>query len=499
MRPRLPARLAALALSTAAFVVAGPARGDVVHLVDGGKIEGRVEREGDNVRIELRGGTVTLPASRVASIETTPADAGVERLRADIEAASTGDDAALCAGLADRARALGLTTEEGALLAKAVQLAPRDLALARRLRDWRVNVERLEPAEGAVQSLGAAIGEHPLHHRTKHWIMAYDVKRSDALARAEMLESAWTRYFEMTDAMGLEPRPVTRVLEALLFSDHAAWRASIPLKGADIDRLSGLFVHETGRIHLYLTATSPTARQAQEQADRARDTVAAAHRVLDERSLRLDKLESELAVARMTRESRKEVETRIAEEREHIVAERARIDAQRQDVGAFEDELDAYLKREDFATTTHEACHQLAFATGVCRPGQSAWLIEGLATLFEAESRNTLLIDSVNQPRLRDLRDAREKGAALSLRAVVDDAEFAAGGPGRSVAYAHAWGLAYFLYRTRPEAFARYVRDCKPFQAGAEHAAERRAEFQVFFGDDLDALETAWVRFLDRL
>jgi hypothetical protein len=201
----------------------------------------------------------------------------------------------------------------------------------------------------------------------------------------------------------------------------------------------------------------------------------------------------------MTREARKELESKIVVERERIASARGRVDAERQDLGEFVTELDAYVRREDFATTTHEACHQLAFATGVCRSDQSAWLIEGLATLFEAEDRSSLVIEAVNRPRLRDLRAARTAGAALSLRAVVEDAEFEAQGPGRTVAYAHAWALAYFLFRTRPEALARYVRDAQPFPLGQEHAAARRAEFQVFFGNDLDALEAAWVQFLDRL
>jgi hypothetical protein len=53
-------------------VLAAAARGDVVHLKEGGALEGTVTEDGDAVVVELGAGTVRIPRELVASIESKP-------------------------------------------------------------------------------------------------------------------------------------------------------------------------------------------------------------------------------------------------------------------------------------------------------------------------------------------------------------------------------------------------------------------------------------------
>src|SRR6185436_647047 len=102
-----------------------------------------------------------------------------------------------------------------------------------------------------------------------------------------------------------------------------------------------------------------------------------------------------------------------------------------------------------------EACHQLAFALGVSRAGQPLWLVEGLATLFEAQSRTSFVLEAPNGPRLKDVRTIWDRNEGGRLRDVVTDAVFSV--PAREgAAYAESWSLSYFLANRRREAFSRF-------------------------------------------
>src|SRR5688572_18402258 len=102
------AAAAALALA----LTAAAARADVVHLVDGGKLEGRVEEKGDDVRIVLEGGSVTLPRTKIRSIDKAePPHAICDRRRADLREG----DAAGALALAQFAEKAGLAQQASEL------------------------------------------------------------------------------------------------------------------------------------------------------------------------------------------------------------------------------------------------------------------------------------------------------------------------------------------------------------------------------------------------
>jgi hypothetical protein len=94
-----------------AFLVAIPVGADVVHLVGGGTIEGKVTDFGDEVRIQRGSGSMTIPKSRVVRIDCGPTkeDQYAERAKA-LDAKDVKGHLALAvwcrgAGLSDPARA----------------------------------------------------------------------------------------------------------------------------------------------------------------------------------------------------------------------------------------------------------------------------------------------------------------------------------------------------------------------------------------------------------
>lgn len=157
-------------------------------------------------------------------------------------------------------------------------------------------------------------------------------------------------------------------------------------------------------------------------------------------------------------------------------------------------------------TVIHEATHQVAFNTGVhSRIGPSPlWLVEGLATLFEADGirkRETgrEIGDRINMSRLEWFQEfRRNRRLSKSLESFVrDDGAFKSA---PLDAYSQAWALAFYLSESRPVEFAKYLKTVatrdplKPYDGDS-----RVKDFRECVSRDLEFLETGMLRFFDRL
>lgn len=151
-------------------------------------------------------------------------------------------------------------------------------------------------------------------------------------------------------------------------------------------------------------------------------------------------------------------------------------------------------------TLRHEAIHQLAFNTGLhARVGhQPKWVVEGLATLFEArwtQSGRTSRRERVNAARLRDFREVRKE---VRLQEVLGDDALFQTQPLK--AYAAAWALTFYLSETRGRAYWAYLAELASRDVRRPlDATERLRLFRKHFGENLPLLESAWLRFMDRL
>lgn len=157
-------------------------------------------------------------------------------------------------------------------------------------------------------------------------------------------------------------------------------------------------------------------------------------------------------------------------------------------------------------TVIHEATHQVAFNTGIhSRIGQNPqWVVEGLATLFEADGVRVRQVaanvsDRINPERLDWFHKyRRQRRPAGSLEAFVRDDGLFKRAP--LDAYSQAWALTFYLVESRPVEFARYLKAIAARDPLTRYDADARLnDFRDAFGKDLESIENGMLRFHDRL
>jgi len=154
-------------------------------------------------------------------------------------------------------------------------------------------------------------------------------------------------------------------------------------------------------------------------------------------------------------------------------------------------------------TMIHEATHQAAFNVGLhSRIGPSPrWVVEGLATVFEAPGiRNSggsgparTRINHGRYLRFGDYCKSRRKPKSLEAF-LTDDEIFQS-----SVfdAYAEAWALSFFLIKTRPRAYCEYLRTIAARDPMRVYPpADRLADFKNTISKELPLLEAEFLRFI---
>jgi hypothetical protein len=158
---------------------------------------------------------------------------------------------------------------------------------------------------------------------------------------------------------------------------------------------------------------------------------------------------------------------------------------------------------ENAETIIHEATHQMAYNVGVHRRFAAAprWLVEGLATMFEAPGvwnarYDHTQADRVNRGRLTGFRDyvtkRRQPGALATL--LTSDNAFQSDPDG---AYAEAWALSFYLCETQPRSYSEYLtRTAQRPVFTDDSAVERMADFQAVFGSDLKLLEAKFLHYM---
>lgn len=158
------------------------------------------------------------------------------------------------------------------------------------------------------------------------------------------------------------------------------------------------------------------------------------------------------------------------------------------------------------ATILHEACHLIAFNTGIQKRlgDYPLWVSEGFATFFESPDFSsssgwggTGKVNRFNLINLRRYAPQRREDSLLQL--IVRD-ELLRQGETATNAYAESWGLTFFLIKRRPKQYVEYLKllESRPLGQPAD-AKQRTADFRKCFGDDLDKLNKEFVRFISSL
>ncbi len=158
------------------------------------------------------------------------------------------------------------------------------------------------------------------------------------------------------------------------------------------------------------------------------------------------------------------------------------------------------------ATILHEACHQIAFNTGLQqRLGDyPLWLSEGIATFFESPDFSSSTgwggTGKVNYFNLNNLRIYSKIRPADSLLTLLVQDDRLRSGETTAAAYAESWGLTFFLIKRKPKQFVEYLKELRSRPPGnPSDSKQRSADFQQCFGDDLDKLDREFVRFIGSL
>ena len=159
-------------------------------------------------------------------------------------------------------------------------------------------------------------------------------------------------------------------------------------------------------------------------------------------------------------------------------------------------------------TMIHEATHQAAFNTGLhSRIGDNPhWVVEGLATVFEApgiRQRNTTgkasRMSRINRGRFVRFRNyMQHRRAAESLKSfIAGDTLYRRS---KLDFYGQAWALSFYLLETRSSRYAGYLKQIAARDPLKTYTSQERvADFQSAFGDDLNSLETGFLRYMERL
>jgi hypothetical protein len=167
--------------------------------------------------------------------------------------------------------------------------------------------------------------------------------------------------------------------------------------------------------------------------------------------------------------------------------------------------FDAMVEGNLQNTIVHETTHQLAFNMGLhSRIGQTPkWVIEGLATMFEApgirDSQKSASPKSrINRNRFvwfGNYMQSRRNPHSLDDFVATDDLYASA----TLDAYAEGWALTFFLAETRHASYGRYLKSiAQRNPLVAYTAAERVADFRKAFGDT-KYLEADFMRFFEKL
>ncbi|HWA98049.1 MAG TPA: DUF1570 domain-containing protein [Pirellulales bacterium] len=152
----------------------------------------------------------------------------------------------------------------------------------------------------------------------------------------------------------------------------------------------------------------------------------------------------------------------------------------------------------------HEATHQTAFNTGLHRrfADNPRWLVEGLATMFEARGvydsndyQNQA--DRVNRGRWRSFQRLEQNGKPSAIADLLAGDKLFERDVDR--AYAQAWALTFYLCETQPYRYSDYLKLVYRRAAFDQYqSTQRLKDFASVFGD-VPLLESHFRRYMDEL
>ena len=158
--------------------------------------------------------------------------------------------------------------------------------------------------------------------------------------------------------------------------------------------------------------------------------------------------------------------------------------------------IERYVNYANLEVIQHEAGHHIHFNIGVF-PNEGdvpTWLVEGLTMQFEVPpSRLGASLGTVNHERLRQIRQMygpRGEGLPPMRTFMLNDAMWYRGG---GASYCIGWALVNYLYKTKREAFAGFMRlmaQREDDRGVVVPIAEKLQQMEDYFGE----IDDKWIQ-----
>lgn len=325
-----------------------------------------------------------------------------------------------------------------------------------------------EPAPNVPLSMARAVLPAGTPSReSEHFVLLTDSELTSADLVLEMLEAAHRSVQRSCRALGVQPKPLTHKIVAVLFRDHADYRRFNDRFKPDVpDWTVGYYDPMSDRLVMFDLLSQPDVLQALAKARRTGE-----------------RFEREVAAANIPPSATGATVDRINQVRGQIDQGRQRIEA---------DARNAFM-----STIAHEATHGLLFSSGVQTrlAPYPFWVSEGLATNFEPTHARDfdLGFHRDNPERRRVFEQAARQDQLPRLSELVEcdmaPAEDARGEVGRL--YATSCIFAKWLARERPTELRLYLDMLRDGSWGDRETRMRK--FEQVFGP-VEALERTWLR-----
>ncbi len=281
-------------------------------------------------------------------------------------------------------------------------------------------------------------------HRTKHYLVCYNTSYDYAKWCGSLLERLYRAFTNYWIRQGFELYESSGPLVVMVFADASSYRAyGKDDLGSAANQIIGYYSLRTNRVSMYDLTGSESSRGSKNQRGSAAE---------------INRLLSRSAAIPLV------------------------------------------------ATIVHEATHQIAFNCGLHARYADVplWLSEGLAVYFETPDLKSKKgwrgIGAVNRPRLATFRANLATRPAGSIEILLADDRRLRDPQTAAVAYAEAWALNYFLIRHRPKEYTAYLKMVSEKEPLIWNTPEERIEeFKQIFGNDLDQLESEFLRYMRKV